>query len=184
MSKARKKRAYVPHKNQQRLREKIRASTWFAGGSWQENVATICGNFEYPHLLSPQLAKQFINQKNAWSCLLVAFMNGANEQWIKAEQLTNPALRQHIDRTTAEHIIQPELERFRDEQNARHIISVSWFMVPVPDVDLLSQRSAIADLLESEGAANKLLCELAYEQRAADIDRLEAERIQNDRSAA
>ena len=184
MSKPRKKRTYVKHKNEQRLREKIRASTWFAGGSWQENVATICGNFEYPHLLSPQLAKQFINQKNAWSCLLVAFMNGANEQWIKAEQLTNPALRQHIDRTTAERIIQPELERFRDEQNARHIISVSWFMVPVPDVDLLSQRSAIADLLESEGAGNKLLCELAYEQRAADIDRLEAERMQNDRSAA
>lgn len=177
-----KKRAYVAHKTQQRLREKIRATTWFAGGSWQENVSTVAGNFQYPSLLSPELARQFINQKNAWSCLLMAFMDSGIEQWTRAEQLNNPELNQHITRTEAEAIVQPELERFRDEHNARHLISVSWFMVPCPGVDLLSQRTAIADLLESEGAANKLLCELAYEQRAADIDRLENER--NQRSAA
>lgn len=165
------KKKYIPHKAQQRLMEEIRATAWYAGGSWQDKVGTISGNFDYPTLFTPELAKRIINQKNQWSCLLVAFMDNGTEVYTKC--LQPESITEHVTRLEAERIIQPQLDAWRDAQDSKQIISISWFMVPNPDLDLLGIKSQIADILENHGAADRVLCELAYESRVKDIEQLE-----------
>lgn len=172
--KPKRQRKYVPHKRTQRLREEIRATAWYAGGSWQESVGTIAGNFDYPEEFSPLIAKQIIEQKNQWACLLVAFIDNGQEVYTKCHQ--PESIRRHVTRQDAELIIEPHLYAWRDAQNAHQLISISWFMVPNPDIDLLALKSEIADILEQHGAADRLLCELAGDLRATDIERLEQQK--------
>lgn len=169
MSKRKKK--YVAHKYVHRKLEQIRATSWYAGGSWQDSIGTIAGNFDYQEEFTPMVAKQIINQKNQWSCLLVAFVDNGQEIYTKC--LQTESIWHHVTRQEAERIIEPQLYAWRDAQNANQIISISWFMVPNPGLDLLELKSDIADILESHGASDRVLCELAAERRAADIDAME-----------
>jgi hypothetical protein len=172
-NKPKRQRKYVPHKRAHRMHEQIRATAWYAGGSWQESVGTIAGNFDYPNEFCPVVAKQIIEQKNQWACLLVAFMDIGTEVYTKCRQ--TDSIWQHTTREAAERIIEPQLHAWRDAQNANQIISISWFMVPNPSIDLLELKSEIASILEQHGAADRLLCELAGDLRMNDIERIEKE---------
>ena len=160
-------------KMQDRLFQQIKTSSWFAGGHWQSGVGTVCGNFEYPHLFDEHLAQRIINQKNQWSILIVGHLNGGHGVFVKAEQLQ--PLESHVTRLEAERYVEPNLHRFADSQNRNHLISASWFMVPVPGVDLIGQLEAIDDLLRAEGAADRLTCHLSSEQRIKEIARMDSE---------
>ncbi len=95
--------------------------------------------------------------------------------FVKAEQLE--PLAHHVPRSEAERYVEPQLYRFADSQNRNHLISASWFMVPVPGVDLIGQLEAIDDLLLEEGAADKLTCHLSSELRIKEIERLDAGKV-------
>lgn len=160
-------------KMQDRLFQQIKDSSWFAGGHWQAGVGTVCGNYEYPELFDEHLAQRIINQKNQWSILLVAHLDAGRGVFVKAEQLE--PLANHVSRLEAERYVEPELHRFAGSQNRNHLISASWFMVPVPGVDLIGQIEAINDLLRAEGAADRLTCHLSSERRIKEIERLDAD---------
>jgi hypothetical protein len=166
-----------PLKNQQMKAqtnlEQIRASSWYAGGSWQESIGTVAGNFDYPALFTPAVAKRIMNQKNQWSCLFIAFIDDGYQLYTKAEEV-EPITR-FVTRRQAEQIIEPKLQLFRENQHRQHCISISWFMVPAPDADLLAIQSQIADLLETEGAADPILCGLASDQRWTEIEQRQAQ---------
>lgn len=162
-------------KMQDRKFQQIKESSWFAGGHWQTGVGTVCGNYDFPHLFDEHLAQRIINQKNRWSILLVAHLDAGQGVFVKAEQLD--PLVNHVPRSEAERYVEPQLYRFADSQNRKHLISASWFMVPVPDVDLIGQLEAIDDLLRAEGAADRLTCHLSSEQRMKEIERLDAEKV-------
>ncbi len=166
-----------PLKSQQRHAqanmEEIRTSSWYAGGSWQQNVGTIAGNFEHPSLFSPAVAKRIMEQKNQWSCLFISFIDDGHQLYTKAEE-TDPISR-FVTRQQAEQIIEPQLQRFAAKQHRQHCISTSWFMMPVPDADLIGMQHDIADLLEAEGAANPAYCNLASDMRWNEIEQRQQE---------
>lgn len=133
---------HVPHKRAQRNLEEIRATTWFAGGHWQDAMGSITGNFDYEINSKTALAIQ--RMKNQWSYMLVCYLDTHSGIVAKCQE---GHINQHSDRSTVEKTIQAAIDRFAQNQDKNSFLSISWFMIPQPSLNMIAIKDTILDIL-------------------------------------
>lgn len=150
-------------RNNQRLRDDIRRTTFFMHGTCIISPGAEVGNPKYRITTADAIA--LLNRKNTWAIMLLAFIDTGIDQGTKTElhtvehHMTRQQINQHIEALQTHYIAQ---------QNLNTVCSVGFFMVPDHTVDLAATRKDIIRLFTAHNPWDR-----AHTQTATLIRKLE-----------
>lgn len=158
-----------PNKNkakvfQQAYRENLH-EVWLAGGHCLKET-------ECEGVVSDEHLNYILSHKQQWTVLIFAFCENDIAPYVKSKLIPYPDFKTQ-DEVCG--LIEKEIFDFCNLQQQKHLISPGYFMVPSIEVDLDSQRSAIADRFEAWGAFDRNICDIAWACKGENIGRNRAD---------